>query len=40
MTVRGRQDFEKKVRRSMRDPRNDAREIISFLQKPSLKYAA
>jgi Ribulose-phosphate 3 epimerase family len=30
----------KKVRRSTRDPQNDARKIVSFLQKPSLKYAA
>jgi mRNA-degrading endonuclease RelE of RelBE toxin-antitoxin system len=33
-------DFTKKVRRSMRDLQNDARKIISFFQKPSLKYAA
>ena len=40
MAVTGREDFAKKVRRSMRNLQNDARKIISFLQKPSLKYAA
>jgi transposase len=40
MAVSGKEDFTKKVRRSMRDPQNDARKIISFFQKPSLKYAA
>src|SRR6202023_2994249 len=30
------EDFAKKVRRSMRDLQNDARKIISFFQKPSL----
>ena len=36
----GKEDFSKKVRRSMRELQNDARKIISFFQKPSLKYAA
>jgi transposase len=40
MAVTGKEDFTKKVRRSMRDLQNDARKIISFFQKPSLKYAA
>jgi len=33
------EDFAKNVRRSMRNRRNDARKIISFLQKPSLNCA-
>jgi len=40
MAVTSKQDFEKKVRKSMRDLQNDSRKIISFFQKPSLKYAA
>ena len=40
MAVTSKEDFAKKVRRSMRDLQNDARKIISFFQKPSLKYAA
>jgi hypothetical protein len=34
------EDFAKKVRRSMLDVQNDPRTIISFAQKPLLKYAA
>jgi transposase len=40
MAMISREDFTKKVRRSMRNLQNDARKIISFFQKPSLKYAA
>jgi transposase len=40
MAVISREDFTKKVCRSMRDLQNDARKIISFFQEPSLKYAA
>ena len=40
MAVTSKEDFEKKVRHSMRELQNDARKIISFFQKPSLKYAA
>jgi len=40
MAVTSQEDFMKKVRCSMRDLQNDARKIISFFQKPSLKYAA
>jgi hypothetical protein len=40
MAVTGKEDFSKKVRRSMRELQNDARKIIPFFQKPSLKYAA
>jgi len=40
MAVTSKQDFEKKVPKSMRDLQNDSRKIISFFQKPSLKYAA
>src|ERR1700730_14588907 len=40
MAVTSKEDFARKVRRSMRDLQNDARKIISFFQKPSLKYAA
>ena len=39
MVVTGKEDFSKKVRRSMRDLQNGARKIISFFQKSSLKYA-
>src|SRR3984893_10789352 len=39
MAVTSKEDFARKVRRSMRDLQNDARKIISFFQKPSLKYA-
>ena len=34
------EDFAKQVRRSMLDVQNDPRTIISFAQKPLLKYAA
>ena len=40
MAVTSKEDFAKKVRHSMRNLQNDARKIISFFQKPSLKYAA
>src|ERR1700724_2803068 len=40
MAVTSKEDFARKVRRSMRDLQNDARKIISFFQKTSLKYAA
>ena len=40
MAMTSKVDFTKKVHRSMRDLQNDARKIISFFQKPSLKYAA
>lgn len=40
MVVTSREDFEKKVRSSMRGLQNDRRKIISFFQKPTLKYAA
>ena len=40
MAMTSKVDFTKKVRRSMRDLQKDARKIISFFQKPSLKYAA
>src|SRR3984893_17926594 len=40
MAMTSKVDFTKTVRRSMRDLQNDARKIISFFQKPSLKYAA
>ena len=40
MAVTGKEDFSNKVRRSMRELQNDARKIMSFFQKPSLKYAA
>ena len=40
MAIPIREDFTKKVRGSMRDLQNGARKIISFFQKPSLKYAA
>src|ERR1700731_2833225 len=36
MAVTSKEDFARKVRRSMRDLQNDARKIISFFQKPSL----
>jgi hypothetical protein len=40
MAVTAEEDFEKKVRRTMREPQNDARKILSFFQKPSPpKYA-
>jgi transposase len=39
MTATGKEDFSQKVRRSMRELQNDTRKIISFFQKPSLKYA-
>jgi DDE superfamily endonuclease/Winged helix-turn helix len=40
MVVIGRDDFKLKVRSSMRQLQNDPGKIISFYQKPSLKYAA
>ena len=40
MVVIGRDDFKRKVRSSMRQLQNDPEKIISFYQKPSLKYAA
>ena len=40
MAVTGKEDFSKKVRRSMRELQNDPRKIMSVFQNPSLKYAA
>jgi transposase len=40
MAITSKDDFEKKVRGSMRNLQNNTRKIISFFQKPSLKYAA
>jgi hypothetical protein len=40
MAVTSNEDFAKKVRRSMRGLQNNTGKIISFFQKPSLKYAA
>ena len=40
MATTDKADFQKKVRRSMRNLQSDKRKIISFFQKPSLKYAA
>ncbi len=40
MTVTGRTGFQRKVRSSMRQLQNGPGKIISFFQKPSLKYAA
>ena len=40
MAVTSREDFEKKVRSSMRGLQNDRQKIVSFFQKPTLKYAA
>jgi hypothetical protein len=40
MVVIGPDDFKRKVRSSMRQLQNDPEKIISFYQKPSLKYAA
>jgi hypothetical protein len=40
MVVIGRDDFKRKVRSSMRQLQNDPEKIISYYQKPSLKYAA
>ncbi len=40
MVVIGRDDFKRKVRSFMRQLQNDPEKIISFYQKPSLKYAA
>jgi hypothetical protein len=40
MAVTAKEDFEKKIRRAMREPQNDARKILSVFQKPCLKYAA
>jgi transposase len=39
MAVTSREDFENKVRSSMRNLQHDRRKIISFFQKPTLKYA-
>ena len=40
MAVTSKEDFEKKVRRSMLGLQHNARKIISFFQEPSLNYAA
>jgi DDE superfamily endonuclease len=40
MAVTGKNDFQRKVRSSMRRLQNDPKKIRSFNQKPSLKYAA
>jgi transposase len=40
MVVISRDDFKRKVRSSMRQLQNHPGKIISFFQKPSLKYAA
>ena len=40
IAVTSKDDFAKKVRRSMRRLQNDPRKIRSFYQKPSLRYAA
>ena len=40
MAVTSRDGFKRKVRLSMRQLQNDPWKIISFFQKPSLKYAA
>src|SRR5450631_4377711 len=40
MVVIGRDNFKRKVRSSMRQLQNNPEKIISFYQKPSLKYAA
>jgi len=40
MTISSKEDFQNKVRSSMRQLQNDPEKIISFYQKPSLKYAA
>jgi transposase len=40
MTISSKEDFQNKVRSSMRQLQNDPKKIISFYQKPSLKYAA
>ena len=40
MAVTSKGDFARRVRRAMRDLQNDTRKIMSFFQKPSLKYAA
>jgi transposase len=40
MAVTSKENFEKKVHGSMRELQNNARKIISFFPKPSLKYAA
>ena len=40
MAVTGKDDFERKVRSSMRQLQNDPPKIRSFYQKPSLQYAA
>lgn len=40
MAVTSKDDFKRKVRSSMRQLQNDPWKIISFFQKPSLKYAA
>jgi transposase len=38
--VTSKENFAKKVRRSMRDLQNDTRKIISFFPNPLLEYAA
>ena len=40
MAVTDKDDFQRKVRSSMRQLQNDPKKIRSFYQKPSLKYAA
>jgi transposase len=40
MAVTSKDDFQRKVRSSMRQLQNDPKKIRSFYQKPSLKYAA
>lgn len=40
MATTDKEDFQKKLRRSMRNLQNDKRKIVSFFRKPSLKYAA
>ena len=40
MAVTSKEDFANKVRRSMRELQYNTGKIISFFQKPSLKYAA
>ena len=40
MAVTGKDDFQRKIRSSMRQQQNDPGKIRSFDQKPSVKYAA
>jgi hypothetical protein len=39
MAITGKDDFNRKVRPSMRQPQNAPEKIRSFARKPSLKYA-